>query len=97
MHLKHVGQTSTSWWDGVACSKPALGGELEKPDKITQVISWKASGGCYTIETRKAKAHSLSHNYKGDSPLQKMIYVLNSPKDVKGYYHPRCTGEKLIQ
>lgn len=25
-----------------------------------------------------------------------MIYVLNSPKDVKGYYHLRCTGEKLI-
>lgn len=35
MHLKHVGQTSTSWWDGVACSKLALGGELEKPAKIT--------------------------------------------------------------
>lgn len=30
MHLKHVGQTSTSWWAGVACSNPALPGRSGK-------------------------------------------------------------------
>lgn len=51
------------------------------------------------VKTRKAKAHSLSwDSLRKLSPMENDLTIFSIlPGMVRGYYHPRCTGKKLIQ